>query len=69
VYAERCFSAGKCETATHARIWLNKGDPEDKRVSGKYEVDCGGQHLEGKFVVKISKARFDLNEPDQDLIS
>src|SRR5438552_9797306 len=55
VYAERCLSPGKCETATHARIWLDKGDPKDKRVSGKYEVDFGGQHLEGKFLVKYRK--------------
>jgi len=55
VYAERCFSTGKCETAAHARIWLDKGDPEDKRVSGKYEVDFARQHLEGKFFVKYRK--------------
>jgi hypothetical protein len=35
VYAERCVSAGKCEAATRARIWLGKGAPNDKRVSGK----------------------------------
>ncbi len=55
VYAERCFSAGKCEAATHARIWLDKGDARDKRVSGKYDVDFGGQHLEGKFLAKYRR--------------
>jgi len=55
VYAERCISAGKCEAATHARIWLDKGDPKDKRVSGKYEVDFGGQHRAGKFLAKYRK--------------
>jgi len=55
VYAERWFSDGKCEAATHARIWLDKGDAKDKRVSGKYDVDFGGQHLEGKFLVKYRK--------------
>jgi len=55
VYAERCISAGKCEAASRARIWLDKGNPNDKRVSGKYEVDFGGQHLEGSFVVKYRK--------------
>jgi len=57
VYAERCISAGKCEAATHARIWLDKGNPNDKRVSGKYEVDFGGQHLAGQFVVKYRKEK------------
>jgi hypothetical protein len=55
VHAARCTSAGQCEAATHARIWLDKGKPDDKRVSGKYEVDFGGQHLEGKFLVKYRK--------------
>jgi len=55
VSAERCFSTGKCEAATHARIWLDKGDAKDKHVSGKYDVDFGGQHLEGKFLVKYRK--------------
>jgi hypothetical protein len=52
VYAERCTSAGKCEVATHARIWLDKGRPTDKSISGKYEVDFGEQHLRGNFLVK-----------------
>lgn len=52
VYAERCESAGKCDAATRARIWLDKGEPKDKFVSGKYEVDFGKQHLAGKFLVK-----------------
>ena len=55
VNAERCFFAGKCEAATHARNWLDEGDAKDKRVSGKYDVNFGGQHLEGNFVVKYRK--------------
>jgi hypothetical protein len=55
VYAERCTSAGQCEAATRARIWLDKGKPNDKRVSGKYEVEFGGQHLTGKFLVEYRK--------------
>jgi hypothetical protein len=52
VYAERCTPLGKCEAASHARIWLDKAGPKDKRVSGKYELDLGGQHLEGNFLLK-----------------
>lgn len=55
VSAERCISAGKCEAASHARIWLSKVGPKDKRVSGKYEVDSGGQQLTGEFLVKYRK--------------
>jgi hypothetical protein len=55
VYAERCSSAAKCEAATHARIWLDTGKVKDKRISGKYDVDFGGQHLEGTFHVKYRK--------------
>ena len=52
VFSERCSSAAKCEAATHARIWLDKGNVKDKRVSGKHDVDFNGQHLEGTFLVK-----------------
>jgi hypothetical protein len=55
IYAERCSSEGKCEPATHARIWLDKGNPYDKHVSGKYEVDLGAQHLTGPFHAKYRK--------------
>jgi hypothetical protein len=50
--AERCVSAGKCEAATHARIWLDKVGPNDKTVSGKYDVEFGGEHLKGTFALK-----------------
>lgn len=49
VYAARCPHVGKCESATHARIWLEKTTPQAKHVSGKYEVDFGGKHLTGQF--------------------
>ena len=55
VYAERCTSGQKCESASQARIWLEKGNPNDKRVSGKYEVDFGALHLAGQFVAKYRK--------------
>lgn len=52
VYAARCPRNEKCEEATHARIWLEKTNPNDKHVSGKYEVDFGAKHLEGPFRAK-----------------
>jgi hypothetical protein len=55
VHAERCLSAGKCENATSARIWLDKCEPSDKRISGKYDVNFGEEHLEGTFHLKYRK--------------
>ena len=55
VQAKRCSGDGKCEEATEAKIWLNKGKGKIKRVSGRYTVDFSGQHLEGQFVVKYRK--------------
>jgi hypothetical protein len=52
VYAEICGSRGKCESAKHARIWLDKANPSDRRVSGKYEVDFSSQNLAGQFLTK-----------------
>jgi hypothetical protein len=50
-----CSIDGKCEEATHARVWLNEEKGMNKRISGKYKVDLNGQHLEGQFVVKNRK--------------
>ena len=51
----RCSVDGKCEDATNAKIWLNKGQGKIKRISGRYTVDFGGQHIEGQFVVNYRK--------------
>ena len=55
VHAERCFSAANCEAATHARVWLDKGKARDKRVSGRYDIYFGEEHLEGRFLLKYRK--------------
>ena len=55
VFAERCTPERKCESAARARIWLDKGNPNDKRVSGKYEVDFGALHLAGQFHLRYRK--------------
>jgi hypothetical protein len=53
--AKRCSADGKCEEASHARVWVNEEKGKNKHISGKYEVDFSGQHLEGPFVVKYRK--------------
>lgn len=55
VYAARCPHVGECESATHARIWLEKTTPQAKHVSGKYEVDFGAEHLTGRFHAKYRR--------------
>jgi hypothetical protein len=55
VYAARCPHVGDCESATRARIWLEKTTPKDKHVTGKYEVDFGAMHLTGTFHAKYRK--------------
>ena len=54
---ERCSGVGKCEQASQAKIWLNKGKGRIKRISGKYTVDFDAQHFEGQFVVKYLKPK------------
>jgi hypothetical protein len=55
VQGKRCSGAGKCEEATQAKVWLNKGNGRIRRISGRYTVDFSGQHLEGQFMVNYRK--------------
>ncbi|HTA48145.1 MAG TPA: hypothetical protein VK930_01730 [Verrucomicrobiae bacterium] len=55
VQAKRCSGVGKCEDATQAKIWLNETKGRSKRISGKYTVDFGSQHFEGRFRVKYRR--------------
>lgn len=54
VQGKRCLGADRCEAGAGAKIWLNQ-TKGTKRISGKYTVDFGGQHLEGPFVVKYRR--------------
>ena len=55
VYAKRCSSDDKCEDATSARMWLDKGASVAKRISGKYEADFNAELLRGQFFAKERK--------------
>ncbi len=55
VSGERRSPGGKSERATNPRIWLGEGGKNSSHISGKYQVDFGGQHLEGQFVAKYRK--------------
>jgi hypothetical protein len=57
VFRNGCVPDGKCESIAHGRVWIegdasDPGDAPPKSISGKYEIDLNGKHLEGRFVAK-----------------
>jgi hypothetical protein len=50
-----CVPDGKCETIAKGKVWIDPWDTENelkpvpKRITGKYEIDLNGHHLEGRF--------------------
>lgn len=58
VYNDWCVpSKSKCQSVGHGKVWVDgpdpgPGAPPSKRISGKYEIDLNGKHLEGDFVAK-----------------
>lgn len=63
VFRDGCGPDGKCDRIAVGKVWIDASDSPDsgntppKRISGKYEIDLNGTHLEGPFVAKrhISK--------------
>lgn len=57
VFRNGCVPDGKCESIADGRVWIDASDTQDmrdtpKRISGKYEIDLNGKHLEGSFLAK-----------------
>jgi len=58
VFRNGCVPDGKCQSIADGKVWIDGRDstnfrePPPKRISGKYEIDLKGKHLEGGFVVK-----------------
>src|SRR5579859_4384850 len=58
VFRDGCVPDGKCESLAVGKVWIDASDMPDtrdtppKRISGKYEIDLNGKHLEGPFVAK-----------------
>src|SRR5580704_9968368 len=53
VYRDGCVPDGKCDSIAVGKVWIDASDTGDappKRISGKYEIDLNGKHLEGPFV-------------------
>ena len=58
VYRDGCVPDGKCESIAHGKVWIDvwdssgTGNLPPKRITGKYEIDLDGKHLQGSFVAK-----------------
>jgi hypothetical protein len=58
VFRDGCVPDGKCDSIANGKVWIDgsdmpgTGDTPPKRISGKYEIDLNGKHLEGAFVAK-----------------
>jgi hypothetical protein len=58
VYRHGCVPDGKCDTIAHGKVWIDVWDSSDprqmppKHISGKYEIDLNGKHLQGTFVAE-----------------
>ncbi len=55
VFRDGCVPDGKCESIANGRVWIDTTDKQDaqpKHISGKYEINLNGKHLEGAFLAK-----------------
>lgn len=56
VMRDGCVPDGACESIADGRVWIDpwdKAEAEDKApnvISGRYEIDLNGKHLEGRFI-------------------
>lgn len=59
VLRDGCVPAYKCENIGDGRVWIDAQDTQrlpPKHISGKYEINLNGKHLEGTFVAKRKSA-------------
>ena len=63
VFRNGCIPDGKCESIGDGKVWIDGRDRADskeappKLISGKYEIDLKGRHLEGGFVVEQHRTK------------
>ncbi len=61
VIHDGCFPGGKCPVIAEGNVWIDELDkngeanPAPKNLSGKYEIDLNGKHLEGRFVASAKR--------------
>jgi hypothetical protein len=55
VLRDGCVPAYRCESIAEGKVWIDAPDTQHlppKHISGKYEIDLNGKHLEGTFLAK-----------------
>lgn len=58
VFRDGCVPDGKCESIAAGKVWIDASDTPDtkdtppKSITGKYEIELNGKHLEGPFAAK-----------------
>jgi hypothetical protein len=63
VLPDGCVPDGKCKNIGSGKIWIDEWDESNsanaapKNISGKYEIELNGKHLEGTFVAKERSRR------------
>src|SRR5579863_8554901 len=58
VYRGGCAADGKCDVLTHGGVWLDHEiTPDGRHVSGKYEIELGGQPIRGQFATSRRVSR------------
>jgi hypothetical protein len=60
VYAERGTSAGQCEAATHARIWLDKGKPTTNAFQENTKWSLANSISGESFSLSIERIRLGI---------
>jgi hypothetical protein len=60
VLRDGCVPDGKCESIGDGRVWIDTTDKQDtqpQQISGKYEINLNGNHLEGTFLANLHVRR------------
>jgi hypothetical protein len=63
VFRDGCVPDGKCKSIANGRVLIDALDTQDtppKHMSGKYEINLNGKHLEGTFLAKLHVRRHPL---------
>ena len=63
VFRDGCVPDGKCESIADGRVWIDALPMQDtvpKHISGKYEINLNGKHLDGTFLAKLHVRRHPL---------
>jgi hypothetical protein len=66
VFPDGCIHGEQCRSIADGKVWIDPmvtsgaKDTPPKHISGKYEIDLSGKHLEGTFVAKYQGSKHPL---------